>query len=118
MNASKTVFIVIIGFFSAQSALGQAKDEVFSGQTDPAKVIQLFPNPAIEFLTVRFENPVANKSKLTFRTIIGNEINLETEVVDDFEIRIRVKEIPEGYYFLSIQNEHSGVKSTHKFLKR
>jgi hypothetical protein len=118
MNVSRIIIIVILGFFSVQSLFGQTKDEAFSAQTDPVKLIQLFPNPASEFLTVKFEYPVANQSKFTFRTIIGNEINLETEVIDEFEVRFKVKDIHEGYYFLSIQNEQSGLKSTHKFLKR
>ena len=107
MNASRIIFIAIICFFSVQSLFGQTKDEAFSAQTDPVKLIQLFPNPASEFLTVKFEHPVASKSKFTFRTIIGNEINLETEVIDEFEVRIKVKDIHEGYYFSAGRNGHS-----------
>jgi hypothetical protein len=118
MNVSKTIFIVLLSLLSAQFASGQAKDDGFSGQNDPVKAIQLFPNPTTEFLTIKFESPAARKSKFTVHNIIGNEIDLEPEIVDEFEVRIKVKELHEGYYFLAVQNIQSGFKSTHKFLKR
>jgi len=118
MNVFKIIFIVLIGVLSAQIAFGQVKDDDFSGQNAPIKAIQLFPNPTTDFLNIKFENPIARKAKFTVHNIIGNEINLEPEIVDDFEVRIKVKDMHEGYYFLAVQNIQSGFKSTHKFLKR
>jgi hypothetical protein len=117
MNALRTIVIVMICLLSAQMVLGQAKDEGFSG-TDPVKAVQVYPNPTTEFLTIKFESPVAKKAKFTVHNIIGNEIEIEHEVMDEYEVRIRVKDLHEGYYFLSVQSEHSIAKSTYKFLKR
>jgi hypothetical protein len=118
MNAKKTIFIVLLGIFAANFSFGQEKDGVFSTQIDPIKSVQVFPNPATEFVTIRFDNPIANQLKFAIHNIIGNEIEVVTEIMDEFEVRIKVKDIHEGYYFLSIQNMQSGMKSTHKFLKR
>ncbi len=118
MNASRTFFIVVISLLSSQIAFGQAKDDGIFGQTDPVKAIQVYPNPTTEFLTIKFENPIAKKTKFTIHNIIGNEIELEPEIVDEYEVRIRVKDLHEGYYFLAIQNLPAAFKSTYKFLKR
>jgi hypothetical protein len=42
----------------------------------------------------------------------------ETEVVDEFELRVKVKEFSTGYYLLSIKDERASLNSTYKFLKR
>ena len=118
MNAHKTIFIVIIGLLSAQITFGQAKDDGFFSQNDPVKAVQIFPNPTTEFLIIKFETPIAKKALLSIHNIIGNEMELDHEVIDDFEVRIRVKDMHEGYYFLGIQNAESGSKTTFKFLKR
>ncbi len=118
MNASRIFFIVILSFLSSQISFGQAKDDGLFGQPDPVKAIQVYPNPTTEFLTIKFENPIAKKTKFTIHNIIGNEIDLEPEFVDEYEVRIRVKDLHEGYYFLAIQNLPAAYKSTFKFLKR
>jgi hypothetical protein len=118
MNAIKTTFIILISLSSAQFTFGQAKEDGFFGQNDPVKSVEIFPNPTAEFLTIKFEAPIAKNALITIHNIIGNEMGLEPEVMDDFELRIRVKNIHEGYYFLAIQNAQSGNKITLKFLKR
>jgi hypothetical protein len=118
MNAFKTIFIVILGLFSSQITFAQVKDDVFFGQNDPVRSVQIFPNPTTEFLIIKFDNPMAKKALLSIHNIIGNEMELDHEVIDDFEVRIRVKDLHEGYYFLAIQNAQSGSKTTLKFLKR
>lgn len=117
MNVLKTCLIVCSLAFS-QLAFGQGREEVFSPIGDPVKAVQVYPNPATEFLTITFETPVARKAKFTIHNIIGSEIEVESEVIDEFEVKIKVKELHEGYYFLSVQTGVTSQKSTHKFLKR
>ncbi len=117
MNVWKTCLIVCSLAFS-QWTFGQGREEVFSLTGDPVKSVQVYPNPATEFLTVTFEAPVARKVKFTVHNIIGSEIEVESEVIDEFEVKIKVKDLHEGYYFLSVQNGATSQKSTHKFLKR
>lgn len=116
MNAAKAIFILILSMISLSSAFAQGKDEAF-GPTDPIKSVQVYPNPATEFLNIRFETPIAKKSVFKIHNIIGNEILVETEAIDDYEVRLKVKDLHEGYYIIALQNIQSGVKSTLKFLK-
>jgi len=117
MNVWKTCLIVC-SLALSQMAFAQSRDEAFSTTGDPVKSVQVYPNPATEFLTITFEAPVARKVKFTIHNIIGSEIEVEAEVIDEFEVKIKVKDFHEGYYFLSVQNGATAQKSTHKFLKR
>ena len=96
------------------------KDEVTSGgayQFD-AKTATIFPNPAVEYLNIRFENPIAKRTKLTVHNVIGNIVEVETENVDEFEVRLKVKDLPVGYYLLAMRDEETKAGSTYKFVKR
>jgi Secretion system C-terminal sorting domain len=117
----KVFKIILIVLFAAQitfSVNAQVKDEVFG--VDPVKSIRLYPNPAVDFINVKFENPHAKTAKVVLHNIIGNEIFVETEVLDEHEIHVKVKELPTGYYLITI-NQDDGTtnhRSTYKFLKR
>ncbi len=104
---------------TVQLGFGQTKEEAFYlNQPDPVKSIQVYPNPATEFVNIKFETPQAKKVKLTVHNILGNSIELETEIIDEFEIKIRVKDLTTGYYFVSVRDEGTSFRSTYKFLKR
>lgn len=118
MNAHKYIFIVLLAILSMHAAFGQAKDETVAFRTDPAKSIQVYPNPTTEFVIIKFESPTANQSKFTIHNVIGNEIESEPEFIDEYEVRIKVKDLHEGYYFLSVQNVQTSLKTSYKFLKR
>jgi len=119
MNLKKALYILFTLTLTVQLGFGQAKDEAFyTGLPDPIKSIQVYPNPATEFVSVKFEAPQAKKVKLTIHNILGNTMDLETEVVDEYEIKIRVKDITTGYYFVSVSDAGLNSKSTFKFLKR
>jgi hypothetical protein len=116
----KTIFFIFAFAVIGLSAQAQQKDEATSygtPQLDPRSV-SIFPNPAVEYLNVKFENPIAKKAKLTVHNVIGNVVEVETETVDEFEIRLKVKDLPVGYYLLAVRDEESNSRSTIKFLKR
>lgn len=87
-------------------------------QNESLKSVKLYPNPSIEYLSVKFETPIAKHVKLNVHNIIGSEMPLEAEVIDDFELHIKVKDFTAGVYLLSIRNEQSGHKNAFKFLKK
>ncbi len=100
-------------------SMGQVKEDAFFQRSpDPIKSIEIFPNPATEFLNVKFTAPIANKVRLTIHNVIGNIMELETEVIDEHEIKLRVKDLATGYYLISVKGEHVNSSSTFKFLKR
>ncbi len=83
-----------------------------------SKSVQLFPNPAIDFVNVRLEHVKVNSVSVTLHNIIGNEIHIETDVVDEHTLRIKVKDLDAGYYLLALNDSQSKFKGIYKFLKR
>jgi hypothetical protein len=114
------IFFIFAFAVLSLTAQAQTKDEVTSygaPQIDQRSV-SIFPNPAVEYLNVKFESPIAKKTKLTVHNVIGNVVDVETEMLDEFEVRLKVKDLPVGYYLLAVRDEESNSRSTIKFLKR
>ena len=112
----KTILLVLSVLIGSQ-ALAQNHEEI-SRLGDPAKSVQVYPNPATDYLTLKFETPVAKTVKLEFHTIIGTTIELEHEAIDEFEIRVKVKDLSTGYYIIGVQDAQSNSRAIHKFLKK
>lgn len=114
-----TIFIALI--LVAGSFFGHAQASFDGGvpeRQDVAKSIQIFPNPAVDFVHVRLESVNFNDVKVSLHNIIGNEMSIESEMVDEHEIRIRVKDLDTGYYLLALKDDHAKLRGTYKFLKR
>jgi hypothetical protein len=104
---------LLAGFASAQQ-----KEELAPPDRISLHSVTIYPNPATDFLSVKFQEPQADKVQLTVHNIVGNVLQVETEVIDASEIRLRVKDLPEGYYFLAIRQDGMLAKGAYKFLKR
>ena len=109
------VIIVLIG----AANLSLAQDNTFYSESQIVeKQVQLYPNPATEYLVVKLSAPRANAVELAMHSVIGNTLNVDRTTINDYEVRLSVRDLPSGYYFLSIKDEESDLKSTYKFLKR
>jgi hypothetical protein len=112
--------LVIIMFVAlmASSLEGRSQGREDFGQP-LSKSIHIFPNPAnnlSEYINVRVAPFSSQKIKLSLHNIIGNEINVDTEVVDEHELRMRIKELASGYYFITVKDEISNFRGTYKLL--
>ncbi len=111
-------FLLIVFLAAGLSVRAQVSEDYGSAfQNDPAK-IQIFPNPAVDFVHVRIDQLPARNIKLTVHNIIGNEIQVETELVDEHEVRVRVKDLNSGYYFIAVKDNEDRFRATYKFVKR
>lgn len=88
------------------------------GRAETSKSVHLYPNPTTEFVHIRLESINIDHVKVSMHNIIGNELPIETEKIDDHELRIRVKDFDSGYYLLALRDEQSNFRGTYKFLKR
>lgn len=104
------------------SAMGQAvanyDGEPQERHQDFHKSVQVFPNPAVEYVHIRLDHVDIDQVKIAMHNIIGNEIRIETERLDEHEIRIKVKDFDAGYYFVALKEDKSKFRGTYKFLKR
>jgi len=83
-----------------------------------SRIVKLYPNPATDFISIKLETPNARHISLTLHNIIGNSVDVESEIVDEHEVRLKVKDLSAGYYLLAVNDESSGFKGVYKFLKR
>lgn len=114
---------VLLGFLgvTASSSFSQAADNTVGpsyGEVVIEPSIELYPNPAVIFVNVRLGELKAENVKLSLHNIIGNEMEADTETVDDNLVRIKVKDIAAGYYFITIKDESTRFRGTYKFLKK
>ncbi|MBS1977925.1 MAG: T9SS type A sorting domain-containing protein [Bacteroidetes bacterium] len=112
----KAFFGLILIMLAFQGVFAQEHDAFASPSQEPLKQVKLYPNPAIDYVSVRFETPVAKTVKLTLHSIIGNAMEVESEVIDDYEVRLKVRDLPSGYYLLALKDNES--RASYKFLKR
>jgi Secretion system C-terminal sorting domain len=120
MRFLNPILLVLLLLFIGEVSLAQGS-EVSAGQpekTDFSKSITLYPNPATEYVHIKLGTLNASQVKLTLYNLIGNEIQIETEVIEEHEIRVRVKEFSTGYYLLAVRDEEIQFRATYKFLKR
>ncbi|MDL5048848.1 T9SS type A sorting domain-containing protein [Oscillatoria amoena NRMC-F 0135] len=86
---------------------------------DVSKGISVYPNPAADdYVFVKMEDLDARQVKFTLYNIIGNEIRTEIEVLDQHEVRMRIKDLAAGYYLIALREDGTKFRGTYKFLKR
>jgi hypothetical protein len=83
-----------------------------------SKTVQIYPNPAAdEFIHVRIEHIDVANVKVSLHNIIGNEMRVDKDMVDDHTLRIKVKDLATGYYLIGLNDEKQKLKGIYKFLK-
>ncbi len=108
--------ILVILFAPALPAHAQFSRET---SADGSKAISVYPNPAADdYVYVKMEDLDARQVKITLYNIIGNEIRTEIEVLDQHEIRMRIKDLAAGYYLIALRSDPVKFRGTYKFLKR
>ncbi|MFT6855246.1 MAG: hypothetical protein ACJA0X_001220 [Cyclobacteriaceae bacterium] len=119
---------IILAFFwiSSLAALGQsqvddnvvsAENVVFAENIESSNKLELYPNPAVDYLIVQINNSTLVNAEFELHSIIGNEISIRTEDLGGGRFRIPVKGLATGYYFVVIKDEISRYKRARKFLK-
>ena len=114
--------ILLLALLAAAAQTGwaqtQPEENLQAQERDITKSVHIFPNPATEFIHVKVEQFAASKVKLSLHNIIGNLVEIETEIIDEHEIRVKVKDLASGYYLLAVKEEEAKYRGTFKFLKR
>jgi hypothetical protein len=116
----RTLYPLLVMLIISTTCFAQGSEGISSHQekADISKTITIYPNPATDFVNIKLNTLDATKTKITLFNILGNEIEVESEVVDAHEVRVRVKDLATGYYLLAVREEQSQFRGTYKFLKR
>lgn len=84
---------------------------------DATNKIEIYPNPAVDFIVVEVNNSTLANTEFELHSIIGNEVTISPEELGNGKFRIPVKDFATGYYFLVIKDEVTRFKKAYKFLK-
>ena len=67
--------------------------------------IEVYPNPAVEFLIVQISNSEMENVEFEMYSLIGNKIVIKPEQIGTDKYRISVKDFSSGYYFILVKDE-------------
>jgi hypothetical protein len=118
----RTPKIILALFFALSAGTAAAQESVsISAQTErPSSGVKVhvYPNPATEYISIKLESAQISDVNISLHNIIGNTVEAESERVDDHEVRFRIKDLPVGYYLVSVRDKKGSSTGTVKFLKR
>lgn len=80
--------------------------------------IEIFPNPSVDFLNVHIKNSDLKVVVIIVHNIIGSKFEIKVEITNENQYRIDVRDLPRGYYLLSVKDAATKFSKTYKFLKR
>lgn len=115
----KRLGIILIFLTSASFLRGQ--DLSFgTGNDFNSKIesVELFPNPAVDFINVKIKDSELNNTQIELRSMIGNRVNIDLERISNKEYRVNLEGLSTGYYFLVVKDDFARFKTAIKFLKR
>ncbi len=96
------------------SELPKLKKESLKIETE----VELYPNPAIEYLNVSLKNSQLKEVQFEMYNIIGNKIDLEIDMVSSDNYKINIKELHSGYYLLIVRDPITRFNKAFKFRKQ
>lgn len=102
-----------ISFDDNKSEFPKLKKESLQIETE----VELYPNPAIDYLTITLKNSQLKDVNFEIYNIIGNKLKVELDVINSDSYKINVKEYHSGYYLLIIKDPISRFNKAFKFRK-
>lgn len=120
------LIIVSLAVLFSLSAWGQSYDRNTAGaennfynqSLDNHNKIEIYPNPAVDYLVVQVNNSTLVDTEFEMHSIIGTELKIEVEELGNGRFRVPVKDFATGYYFLVVKDEASRFKKAYRFLKK
>lgn len=97
-----------------KSELPKMKTESLNIETD----VDLYPNPAIEYLNITLKNSQLKKVQIEVYNVIGNKLDFEMDMVSSNSYKLNVKNFHSGYYLLIIKDPVSRFNKAYKFRKQ
>jgi hypothetical protein len=107
--------LIILSFALALSGASLAQGTT-SNELDQNAQINIYPNPAVEYIIVELDGELTN-ADFELNSMIGNKLHIRPEEMGFGKYKISVKDLASGYYFLIIKDEDKRFKKAYKFLK-
>lgn len=110
-------FTLLFATVAYGQEVGNPQDKNPFEQGQQINKIDIYPNPAVEYLIVQVSNSRMQKVEFEMHSIIGNLMTVQVQDMGDGRYRIPVESLATGYYFLIVKDEASRFKKAFKFLK-
>ncbi len=112
--------LILSGLFLFQQ-IGQAKVSTSGVTPSPIigekfELLDVYPNPAIDYIFVKFTDKVASKATIEVRSFIGNKMKAKTAIESSNLVKVDIADMPAGHYYLLITID--GANNLKKFVKR
>ena len=95
----------------------EENDIIVQDFLDKANRIDVYPNPAQEFLIVQITNSNVQDLKFEIRSLLGQEMIVVPEDLGNGKYRFPVKDFAVGYYFVIVKDSQGILNLAKKFLK-
>ena len=108
--------LLLCGAAQAQGSANGHEKGAFQSTLQDNK-IDIYPNPAVEYLIVQIKNSTLSNMEFEMHSIIGNQMTIKALDLGEGRYRIPVDNFATGYYFLIVKDENARFKRAFKFLK-
>ncbi len=109
--------LLLMVVFAFQSQAQQGKDLSAKNNGVPVKV-EVFPNPATNYLTVDLSKLSLDDPKIEIRNIIGSKMTFRSEDLGGKKQRLDVQDYPPGYYLVLVRDDKTKFQQTVRFSKK
>ena len=99
-----------VGLANAYSSENKKSSSITLTQVD------IYPNPAVDNVFLKFQDQIANDVTVEVRSFIGNPMEITLVVQQSNLIKISIDDLPAGHYYAIIS--HNDEKTLKKFIKR
>jgi hypothetical protein len=93
-------------------------NQLIESALDLKKVVEVYPNPAIDFLNIDVNSQELVQVEFEVYDIIGNTISVSPEKLTAGKYRVPVSDLHSGYYMLIVRDPYSRYRQIFKFGKR
>jgi len=122
MKRGLTIFLILFTAIAANFAWAQGSQSDFpsfgNASLEVNNKIEIYPNPAVDYINIEIRESKLTETHIVLHNIIGNKIEILPEKIAGNKYRLEVKDLPPGYYLLSIKDPANDFNRTYKFLKR
>lgn len=114
-------YFLLFGIATGQSAFALEQSVSLPNLQDDQIIIknkiEIFPNPAVEYIYIKIENSELENVEMELFNIIGNSLSFDLEEIEKNSYRIKVEDFPPGYYLLMIKDPIKRFNQAFKFHK-
>lgn len=91
------------------------KEIVSDSDFEIIEKLDVYPNPADDYIYVKLEKVVEQGLKIEVMSFIGNKMSASSEKVEKNLYKLNLRNIPSGHYYVMVT--YGDVKEIKKFLK-